>query len=335
MTTFDAKIYQFIQDPIATLGLGYDTIVFDRRKDMLSSWQRLKIELLIEPDKLNYFYIDEGAEKEWQYEPVIISKADPLLPELRQGVVRVYDVRQEMVMTVDELKSRYLFGLDQALTSDEGVPLPDSVYAFYISAAIDSFERKTDLYLLPTKVEGEEHDWVRTDVTQYFSFYLDHYPVISVDNMQVRLRGVEWRDINMDWIRSWNDKGHVNLVADMGTNMFPVFQNNFTHYWRYMPLAWKFDYIAGFPLGKIPYNIVDVVGKEASMGPLNIGGDLLVGAGIAYQSLTMDGLSQMINTTSSATNAGLGARILQYRKDVEDQYKLIIAYYKGVRTRFA
>jgi hypothetical protein len=73
------------------------------------------------------------------------------------------------------------------------------------------------------------------------------------------------------------------------------------------------------------------VGMIASMGPFNIAGDMIAGAGIASQSIGIDGLSQSVSTTSSATNAGYGARIIQYQKDVKDQIKHLQNYYKGPR----
>lgn len=62
--------------------------------------------------------------------------------------------------------------------------------------------------------------------------------------------------------------------------------------------------------------IIKAILLIASMLPLNIAGDLIAGAGVASQSLSIDGLSQSINTTASATSAGYGARIIQYSKEL-------------------
>jgi hypothetical protein len=70
---------------------------------------------------------------------------------------------------------------------------------------------------------------------------------------------------------------------------------------------------------------------KASMGALNIAGDLIAGAGIATKSLSMDGLSQSISTTASATNAGYGARILQYNKEIDERMKNLRNYYLGIQ----
>ena len=59
-----------------------------------------------------------------------------------------------------------------------------------------------------------------------------------------------------------------------------------------------------------------VIGWMAALLPLDTAGDLIAGAGIATKSVSIDGLSTSIGTTSSATNAGYGARILSYQKQM-------------------
>jgi hypothetical protein len=100
-----------------------------------------------------------------------------------------------------------------------------------------------------------------------------------------------------------------------------------------LPHLFEIEYTAGFT--QLPANVLDVVGMIAAMGPLNIFGDLIAGAGIANVSLSIDGLSQSIGTTSSATNAGYGSRIIQYTKQVKDQIPLLRKFYKGVRSHVA
>ncbi len=69
----------------------------------------------------------------------------------------------------------------------------------------------------------------------------------------------------------------------------------------------------------------------ASLYVLNPAGDLIAGAGIASKSIGIDALHQSINTTSSATNAGYGARIIQYQKDLKPLLKEIRSEYHGVQ----
>lgn len=84
-----------------------------------------------------------------------------------------------------------------------------------------------------------------------------------------------------------------------------------------VPAIWHFTYRAGFEPGTAPPDIKHAISMWAAIGVLNIAGDLIVGAGIASKSVSLPGLSQNINTTSSATNAGFGARIIEYQKEIK------------------
>ena len=64
---------------------------------------------------------------------------------------------------------------------------------------------------------------------------------------------------------------------------------------------------------------------------VGIAGDLILGAGIAAQSIGVDGLSQSISSTSSATNAGYGARIIQYQKEIAETVKRIKLIYDEIK----
>jgi hypothetical protein len=74
--------------------------------------------------------------------------------------------------------------------------------------------------------------------------------------------------------------------------------------------------------------LVDFVGLVASLLPLDTAGDLIIGAGISSQSLSMDGLSQSISTTSGVENSGYGARAVQYGKRIESITKQLTRHYR-------
>lgn len=79
---------------------------------------------------------------------------------------------------------------------------------------------------------------------------------------------------------------------------------------------------------QVPADVLDAVGNFASRNALNIAGDLIAGAGIASKSVSQDGLSQSINTTSSATNSGYGARIIQFEKYLDALMPALVAKYR-------
>jgi hypothetical protein len=264
------------------------------------------------------------------------------------------------IISIEQLKTFYLFGLD--LTNDQGEPYPDSLYAFWIQNAVSWLERKLDIPILPVVIEEERHDYYKEDYNKFLYLQLVRYPVISIESTKLVLPGEQVvHDFSKDWIHPQRDSGQLQLIPGTGTSgtivfgarsWFPTFyQSN-----RFIPDAFRVAYTAGFgkpppgsygfaqgsepasvshpdpQLDKVPDIIVELVGKVASFGPLNIAGDLLGGAGIASQSISIDGLSQSFNTTSSSTSAGFGARLIQYRQEIKDQIPTLHRYYHGNRV---
>lgn len=240
------------------------------------------------------------------------------------------------VISVDELKTNYLFGLD--LTDDAGNPYPDTLYEFFIKSALSWLEHRLDIPIAVKTLVGEAHDYFREDYNKYIWMKLKESPVISVEEVRMVLPGEQVvQTFEDDWIHIQKDSGQLQLVPGTGTAgsillgaggaYIPlIYGNN-----RFIPDAFRVDYTAGFEPGQVPPLITDLIGKKASFGPLNIAGDLLGGAGIASQSISIDGLSQSFNTTSSATNAGYGARLLQYGKEIKELLPMLERYYKGLK----
>jgi len=61
--------------------------------------------------------------------------------------------------------------------------------------------------------------------------------------------------------------------------------------------------------------------------PLNIAGDLIAGAGVASQSISIDALSQSLATTASATSAGYGARLIAFNDELKKVTKTLRGKY--------
>lgn len=226
------------------------------------------------------------------------------------------------LLSVEELKTNFLFGVD--LTDDSGTPYPDSLFAFYIEAAIAQTEMELDIIIIPTVIQGEAHDFIKRDYDKYVFTILDHRPIVSVERVHLVLpTEVQVIEYDPNAFQIDHTAGTVEVVPGSGqitlgqTGAFLplVFGGQ-----DYLPRAIRVDYTAGISnsivRGRygIPKNIVEYIGMLACEGPLGIAGDLIVGAGIASQSISLDGLSQSVNTTSSATNSGYGSRILQYQK---------------------
>ena len=103
---------------------------------------------------------------------------------------------------------------------------------------------------------------------------------------------------------------------------------------RPVPGVHRLTYLAGFEAGALPEDIVDAIAKTACINVLNVVGDSLL-AGIASQSVSIDGLSESFNTTQSAENALYSARIRMYREELKTEIQRLRQRYHGVTMRVA
>jgi len=252
------------------------------------------------------------------------------------------------IISIQELLDIYLFGID--LTDDSGNPYPTNLYAHSIRAAVDWIEKKLDIPVLRKRYEDERYDYIRDEYGKYIWLDLDRAPVIGVEKVDLYLPGDQLaHSFDQSWFQIQRFNGHIQMLpgsGDCGTILLGA--NGAWMPFIYgasnmLPGAFRVTYEAGFgrpstldsvspkdpDLDSFPDIIKELVGKVASFGPLNIAGDLLGGAGIASVSLGLDGLSQSYNTTSSATNAGYGARITQYNRELKDMIPTIRKYYHG------
>jgi hypothetical protein len=273
--------------------------------------------------RTSYLNTDTGGES---------SMGEPIRGDLGQALD---------VITVDELKSNYLFGLD--LTDDAGNELPDTIYEWYIQSAVSLAERQLDIPIRTqvydeAAIDGgvsERQDYIVQEYYKFIYLQLNNYPVIDVTEVKMVLPTDDTittftgSNLHVD-----KDSGQVMVIPDMNTTVML----GSTSAWLpliygwvdFVPDVFRIKYTAGFANG-VPFDIKSLVGKMASLGPLAILGDLIIGAGIASQQFSMDGLSQAINSTASATNSGYGARIRQYSREIKDETLALRRYYKGIK----
>jgi len=317
---------------------GFDRLVLERSIDQGLSWAEVgpaDDRPLLESDKTDYVRMDLLGDSTYLYRTRYLDSRDGTLSDASESVEGAGLLVQD-VITIEQLKQRYLFGVD--LTNDAGEPLPDKVYEHYILSAVAWLEHELDIKILPTSYTRELSDYYRNDYENFTIVQLENYPVTSIEEFAVEYPSGQSVVVFPDeWLRLDKTHGLVRVVPTAGTlseiligqggSYLPAVYNGMS----YLPDLFAISYTAGFETGRIPVNILDLIGKVASLGPFNIFGDLLAGAGIATTSLSIDGLSQSIGTTSSATNAGYGARVIQYTKEVKSWIPTLRRYYHGIR----
>lgn len=350
-----------IDDVDTEIAAGWDQIKVERStQDENGPWSETtttSTRMALVSGKSTYDYTDPAGNGSYWYRYILYNSttlasdtpSDPMLGEQDPALD---------ILTIDELKTYYLFGVD--LTDDNGRPYPDSLFAHYIKAAVDWLEDDLLIQIKRQVYEEEMHDFYKGDYNKYIWIQLNNHPVISIENVKLVLPGEQVVQVfEKDWIRIERHSGQLQLVPGTGTAgsillgasgaWLPlIYGNN-----KFIPDTFRVSYTAGFgkppegsfgftpgsnpdsvskpdpKLEKVPHKIKEVVGKLASLGPFNIAGDLLGGAGIASQSIGIDGLSTSFSTTSSATNAGYGSRILQYQKELKQEIPRLRAIYHG------
>lgn len=250
-----------------------------------------------------------------------------------------------LVFSVAEIWSLYLFGIK--IEGGEGTSFSDSSMRFYIESAQRDVENWFNLRFMKQLVD-QTLLYYRQDYWQQFPILQTNYPVRDPLSMIGMLNKMEQIIYPQGWLFCEYDtamnqgKRRISVVPTGSSTTQGNAQVILTgitsqigmQRFDYIPDYWRIQYITGWDIDQMPMDLIDIVGKLATFGPLNIAGDLILGtAGIASQSLSIDGLSQSISTTSSATNAGYGARLISYQKEIEEAVKRNKLTYDEVKFR--
>lgn len=278
-----------------------------------------------------YIYFDETGERTYWYRSRYLNSGTGANSGFSDAILGDEAEDLSHIMTVDDLKAIYLTGID--LTDDAGNPYPDIMFDFAIRAAIGWLETElSDIEIRPT-THIEKHDYDYRQFQNWGHIQLEHYPVISVTSYKL-----DWPSLSApyefpsEWIRFRAEEGRVNLVPTSGTIAQALALQPYmvTHSLAIVPDAIEVTYQSGFAVGAVPTDMRAMIGMRASYPILNTAGDLIAGAGIASTSIGIDGLSQSINTTSSATNSGYGARLVQYSREIKEQMRKLKLKYMNI-----
>jgi len=253
----------------------------------------------------------------------------------------------ESLITVKQLKERYLFGLLD-VTDSEGNSISDETLQVYINNAVSMLEHYLDIAIMP-RTDVEEKDYYANDYWDWGYFQLNHFPLLSIDKMEISyLKDNDGNDISIQeipkaWIHTNKDTGIVRLIPNnkfpanlqvgSGGNFFPELFRRHSH----VPQLWHITYTHGFAEGCIPVLFNAAIGLTAAMYALSVAGNLVLGAGIAGSSLSLDGLSQSIQTTPSAENSAYSATLKEYqarmfgatKDDPNSIIRILKDFYKG------
>lgn len=240
-------------------------------------------------------------------------------------------------ITPDYLREVYMFGID--LTDPEGNPFPDVMYKKAIDAAKQWLHVELHMYFEETLIENEVHDYRKTDWMDWMYIRTYWYPIIDVEKITATFpAGNEIIDFPKDWMVIHKRPGQVQMVPTLGSmSSFLIGQGGqllsmYAHLHSFIPGMFKITYKTGFENDDIPEDCADLICKKACTHVLHNAGDMIAGsAGVANFSVSVDGMSQSLGTTASPTNAGYGARLLNWRSEIKQQLKELKDYWNGFK----
>lgn len=246
------------------------------------------------------------------------------------------------------IRNVHLFGIN--LKDSEGNPFPDELLQTYLDSAISWAEKKLGVVIHP-RTEEESHDYHLLDYRNWGYLRLYRKPVIEIESLEMYYGQNKVLSIPSDWIKIDPLAGAIQLFPSAGTGstgpiitsagslFIPLTQGSF----QYAPQLWKIKYKAGMTLPEegdsqiyrkydLPPDLVELIYKKASMSIMTVWGDLILGAGIASQSISLDGASQSINTTQSAMYGGASARVNQLKEDIDELLATLQKMYVGLKV---
>jgi hypothetical protein len=252
-----------------------------------------------------------------------------------------YGINTGLVVSPAEMTLLYFYGI--TILDRSGQTLSKETWKHYIAASQQAWEHELGIKLINQIIEetvdfnrDEYRNWGYLEVT---------YPVKKPFKTTGMLGNVRQIDYPEGWLvckRTTEGAGYwrrIFVVPSQSTDPTMGGGNSILYSgvlpWTSMtsfkaiPNYWSCVYATGFD--RVPRDLLDIIGKSAAISIFDIAGDIALGqAALASYSLSIDGLSQSIGTTNSATNAAFGARIINYQKEIKNQADQIRAFYKGI-----
>lgn len=241
--------------------------------------------------------------------------------------------RAEAMLTPEQLKARYMFGID--LTDANGNAIPDEVYQHHINAAVSYIEHKLDIIIFPTRIV-DKHDYRSIDYQEFNFLQLKKRPIMDVNTLKAKFpNNRELVDFPKQWFVIEKEAAQVqlapvegtfnSLVITQGGSYIPLIFGSKDHW----PHMFEVDYTAGFCNDQIPVILNELIGLQAAISMFEIVGDIVLGTPIASENVNMDGAGVGKATTASSNSSLYSARINSYTKKMEEYLKVAHKYYNG------
>lgn len=272
----------------------------------------------------------------------------------RIDLSKVDDVTPADIGLTPYMIKKYMFGL-KIVDPDTKQELDDSVYEHLIDTKIPYAEQQLGIAILPRIVANERHDYYANDFMHYNYIQTYERPILQVNSVEMMYNNQRLEKFPTSWLKVYTRTGEIEInpaviVGDSNVmNGGEAYMNgtqaiSSAPLWGLpgiastdvVPQALQYTYVAGMlpPTRRgitrdweVPLDLVQLIAKYVLRELLEIWGDLIIGAGIAGESLSVDGISESTTTTQSAMYTGGAARI----KLIDDT---IASLEQGLRNRY-
>lgn len=254
----------------------------------------------------------------------------------------------EPLVTIAQLKATWLFGV-KIRDKETGEEMSEDAYQNAIDTAVSLLEHYLDISIAPVRNYKEYKDYNQNEYYDWGYMQLNNFPLECINSIKLvyfrddngEVDNTQTIEIPKNWIRVDAMDGIVRLVpngkfpANLQIGNGGFYPELFSV--QKVPHAWEVDYNYGFCSGQVPVLMNQAISMIASIIMLITAGHLILGAGIAGTSISLDGLSQSIQTTQSAENSGFSSTIKDiseklYGKTKDDPFailRILKEYYKG------
>ena len=247
--------------------------------------------------------------------------------------------RNSLIISPTELLEQFFFGIP--ICTSDGQELSQDVLRQKILAAQKDIEDFLSIKLW-RQVYTENRDFI-LDQWGHWGHLQTTFLIRDVCSVSGFLGGIKQVDYPIEWIslHKTDDQGYlyrtIHMVpagAAVNVTQNSVVAIGITPHAGFLGLGqipnyWGISYETGFD--QVPADLLEIIGKLAAIPIFAILGDIVLGAGIAAQSLAYDNLSESIQTTQSAENSAYSARIRQYQKELKNQLPNLRDFYVGIQ----
>lgn len=245
------------------------------------------------------------------------------------------------------VRAKQLFGIPPI--DGDGRLLQDQAIATSLAAARARVERELGIILgrrlvtstdytpppgSPPVLEEAPYDYAPSQFRINYGYMrLRRYPVRTFHKLELWIGPKRVAEIPESWIHLNKSQGDIQIMAGTmaglalpGSLAMPIVTG--TYGGPIVPHLWRATYEAGWPATP---DLLEVISMIATQTLLIIISDSTI-AGIASQSVSLDGVSESISTTSSATNSTYGANITELEKRIKGWFEKVGPSYTGVRV---